>query len=54
MIFYDSSRERASLSANEAENQQIAELTPNFTFQGVKLGVLFLSDYSKLHTWSIV
>ena len=34
-----------SLSAINAENQQVAKRTPNFTPKNVKLGVLFLSIY---------
>ena len=31
-----------SLSANNADNQQVAKQTPNITPKNVKLGVLFL------------
>jgi hypothetical protein len=34
------------LSANKAENQQIAAQTPNFTPKNVKLGVCVCNTYS--------
>lgn len=38
----------ASLSAINAENQQIAKQTPNFTLKNVKLGVLsYLRNYAE-------
>ena len=42
MIFSESVGSRACLSAINAENQQIAKQTPNFTPKNVKLGVFVL------------
>lgn len=42
-----------SLSAINAENQQIAKQTPNFTPKNVKLGVFVLFKISYLREWAI-
>lgn len=42
MVFYDIRIISASLSAINAENQQIAKQTPSFTPNNVKLGVFVL------------
>lgn len=42
MISYDYIGYIPSLSAINAENQQIAKQTPNFTLKNVKLGVFVL------------
>ena len=41
------------LSAINAENQQIAKQTPNFTPKNVKLGVFVLFKISYLREWAI-
>ena len=42
-----------SLSAINAENQQIAKQTPSFTPKNVKLGVFVLFKISYLREWAI-
>ena len=42
MVLYETFVLRTSLSATNAENQQIAKQTPSFTSKNVKLGVFVL------------